>query len=93
MPPFGDNKLILFFFIWHVESLAALGQKNDTIFYQIGCRQILPVPKRDLWEIGLSMEEELYESGIFHSFSSLCLFPKKNLNIWLKNYHQSIFKI
>jgi hypothetical protein len=34
------------------------------------------MPERDLWEIGLSMEEELYESGVFHWFS-LYLFPKK----------------
>lgn len=83
---FGDTRFILPSFVWHVEPLAALGQKNDTIFYQIGCRQILSMPERDLWEIGLSMEEELYESGIFFWFS-LYLFLKKNLNVWVKNYH------
>jgi hypothetical protein len=36
------------FSLGHLEPLAALGQKNDKILYQIGCRQILPMPERDL---------------------------------------------
>lgn len=93
MPPFGDNKFILLFFIWHVEPLAAPGQKNDTVFYQIGCRQILPVPERDLWEIGLSMEKELYESGIFHSVFIMSFPEEKCKYLSKKPSSVYIFKI
>lgn len=54
------------FLLCCAEPLAALGQKNDTLLHQIGCRQILPVPERDLREVGLSVEEELYEPGLFY---------------------------
>lgn len=39
---------VLVSFLCFVEPLAALGQKNDTLLHQTGCRQILPVPERDL---------------------------------------------